>query len=122
MMRNKIVEEQLKKVYYADMSHFDKETNIFSIPKYSKPKYDLGKMYIVQIDKMLINNKNSILAVNWNNNTAPSTEYLKIYVSKIIGKMIYVDSVGFDINTNADLTNIWSGYISVDDMKQLSTL
>ena len=121
-MSTKLVLEQLKKVNYADLSNFDKETNTYMIPRYSKPKYDVGKMYVVKIPLDILNMTNSALATNWNNCTCPKSEYLKIYVSKMVGKMIYVDSLGFDFEGNKDLTNMWSGYLPTEEITQIQAL
>ena len=121
-MSTKLVLEQLKKVNYADLNHYDKETNTYMIPKYSKPKYDVGKMYVVKIPLDILNMPNSALATNWNNGTYPRSEYLKIYVSKMVGKMLYVDSVGFDPLQNKDLNCIWSGYLPAEELIQMQAL
>lgn len=118
----KTIQKQLKKVIYADLSNFDQTTNTYIIPKYSKPKYDVGKMYIVKIPLDVLNVANSALASNWNHGTCPKSECLKIYVSKIVGKMIYVDSVGFDIEQNKDTGAIWSGYLPAEEISQVRAL
>ena len=77
-MRSKIVETQLKKCSYADLSHFDNTTGVFNIPKYSKPKFD-------------------------------------------VGKMIYVDSLVFNIDTKSDTNIIWSGWLPTEQITQIAT-
>ena len=44
------------------------------------------------------------------------------YVSKILGKMIHVDSVGFDLENKRDLTNFWSGWLPTEEITQLIQL
>ena len=116
------VKRELAKVNYADLSHYDKETNTYIIPRYSKPKYNVGKMYVVRIPLDILNMTNSALATNWNNGTCPKSEYLKIYVSKMVGKMLYVDSLGFDLEQNKDLSNMWSGYLPAEEITQIQAL
>ena len=116
------IKRELAKVNYADLNHYSKETNTYIIPKYSKPKYDVGKMYVVKIPLDILNMPNSALATNWNNGTYPRSEYLKIYVSKMVGKMLYVDSVGFDPLQNKDLNNMWSGYLPAEELTQMQAL
>ena len=116
------IKRELAKCSYCDLSHYDKETNTYMIPKYSKPKYDVGKMYIVKIPLDILNIPNSALATNWNNGTYPRSEYLKIYVSKMVGKMLYVDSVGFDPLQNKDLDSIWTGYLPAEELTQMQAL
>jgi len=117
-----IIKKQLAEVNYADLSNFNKETNSFIIPKYNKPKYELNRMYLIQVAGVLVNNTDSVLASNWNNGTAPKTNYLKIYVSKIVGKMIYVDSIGFNFETKRDTSLTWTGWLPVEQITQLAVL
>jgi len=113
---------QLKKCSYADLSHYDESTGTFLIPKYSKPKYTKNKMYIIQLPAILVNNINTALAANWNKGTAPQTQYLKIYVSNFMGKMIYVDSIGYDINTQQDIDIMWSGWLPTEEITQIAEI
>ena len=120
-MRSKIVETQLKKCSYADLSHFDNTTGVFNIPKYSKPKFDIGKMYIIQVANELVDNNSSVIATNWNSGTSPKSPFLKIYVSKMVGKMIYVDSLVFNIKTKSDTNITWSGWLPTEQITQIAT-
>ncbi len=115
-----IIKKYLSQCNYADLSHFDEATGVFNIPKYSKPKFDIGKMYIIQVAGELVNNNSSVIAANWNNGTSPSSAFLKIYVSKMVGKMIYVDSLVFDMNTKSDTSIMWSGWLPTEQITQLS--
>ena len=117
-----IIKNQLLKCTYANLNNFNPETNTFYIPKYSKPQYTIDKMYLIQLPLELVNNKASVLATNWNNGTAPSFQYLKAYVSKTLGKMIYVDSIGYDVNTRQDINTLWSGWLPTEEIMQLATL
>lgn len=118
-----IVKKQLDKCQFADLSNFDKETNVYYIPKYTKPLYDINKCYIVKLADYVLKDPNSVLATNWNQGKLPQTNHLKIYVSKILGKMIYVDSIGFDINTGIDQPSLfWSGWLNIDDLAQLQII
>ena len=116
-----LIKQQLAKVNYADLSHFDETTGVFNIPKYSKPKFDIGKMYIIQVANELVDNNNSVIATNWNSGTSPKSPFLKIYVSKMVGKMIYVDSLVFDMNTKSDTSIIWSGWLPTEQITQIAT-
>ena len=121
-MSSEIVKNQLKKVNWADLSNFDPTTNTYIIKKYSQPTYELNKMYIVHVADQLVCNNNSVIATNWNNGTSPQFSYLKIYVSKIMGKMIYVDSVSYDCLNKKDLSLMWSGWLPVENLTQLEVL
>ena len=120
MVRQYIV-DQLARCAFANPSSYDKKTNTFIIPKYTKAKFDLGKSYIIQIPEILMQ-PDAVLTTNWNQGKIPPNNYLKIYVSKTLGKMIYVDAVAFDINKNIDLNVWWSGWLPVEEIYQLSKL
>ena len=117
-----LIKEQLEKCQFANLNNYDPNTNTFLIPKYSQPTYDLNHCYLVKLPSNIVNNTDSVLAVNWNNGNTPSTQYLKIYISKVLGNMIYVDSIGFDFETKQDLNLMWSGWLSTSELTQISAL
>lgn len=116
------VEEQLRKCVFANLDAFDPETNTVLIPKYSKPHYELNKCYLIQVPPHIKGNPNSIVATNWNRGTCPQTDYLKIFVSKTMGKMIFVDSLSYDIETKRDLNTTWSGWLPIEEIKLIASL
>lgn len=118
----KLIKEQLSQVQVADLSKFDNATNTCFIPKYIKPNYDIGKCYIIKLSNLVVNNATSVWASNWNNGTYPKNNYLKIYVSKILGKMIYVDAIAYDIEADKDLLDMWAGWLPESEIKQIKTL
>jgi len=117
-----LIKDQLKQVNYANLNYFDEATQTFVIPKYSKPKYELNKMYLVMLPGSIVNNKESVLASNWNNGNAPISQYLKIYISKTMGKMIYVESVAYDPEQEKETAQTWSGWLPTDEITQIATL
>ena len=121
-MSSETVKKQLRKINWADLSNFDPTTNTYYIKKYSQPTYSIGKMYIVKVADQLVCNNNSVVAANWNNGTSPQFTCLKIYVSKIMGKMIYVDSISYDLTNQKDLALAWSGWLPVDNLTQIQSL
>lgn len=63
-MIRKIIKEQLEKCHFANLNNYDAKNNIFIIPKFSLPTYELNKCYLVRIPLTIVNNNNSVLAVN----------------------------------------------------------
>ena len=116
------VEEQLRKCTFADLSNYDTTTNTFIIPKYAKPHYELNKCYLVQLPAHMINNSASVVMVNWNKGIPPRAEYLKIFVSKTMGKMIFVDSLSYDMINRRDGTDMWSGWLPIEEIKYIAAL
>jgi hypothetical protein len=117
-----LIKDQLEKCQFADLNNYDPNTNTFLIRKYSQPTYEVQHCYLVRLPNNIINNKDSVLAVNWNNGSTPTTQYLKIYISKAMGTMIYVDSVGFDFDTKQDLNLMWSGWLDSSQLTQIAAL
>ena len=117
-----IIKEQLEKCQFADLNNFDPTTNTFYIKKYSKPTYELNRCYLVKLPLSIVNVPDSVLAVNWNNGSCPKTQYLKIYISKCLGNMIMVDSIGFDFEVKQDLNIMWSGWLDSSQLTQISAL
>ena len=117
-----IIKEQLEKCQFANLSNYDPNTNTFMIKKYSQPTYELNHCYLIRLPNNIVNTSDSVLAVNWNNGTFPRSQYIKIYISKTLGNMIYVDSIGFDFETKQDLNLMWSGWLDSAQLTQLSAL
>ena len=117
-----IIKEQLEKCQFADLNNYNPNTNTFTIRKYSKPTYEMNHCYLVRLPDSIVNNTDSVLAVNWNNGTFPRTQYLKVYISKIMGTMIYVDSIGFDFDIKQDLNLMWSGWLNTSELTQIAAL
>lgn len=119
---NRIIEEQLKKTRLADLTNYNPATRVYSIPRYSKPVYDIGKCYLVKLPNHLVNDHTSVLSCNWNNATSPKHPYLKIYVSKAMGNMIYVDSIAYDFEARKDIYDTWSGWLVTEELSQIAKI
>lgn len=116
------IKKQLAQCTFVDLSNFDATTNTYHIPKYTKPKYDVGKCYLIKLPKYLIDNTTSLLATNWNNGNTPHHDVYKAYVNKIIGTHIYVDCLAFDTVLQQDMQDMWSGWLDINELTQLVKL
>ena len=115
---NKIIKEQLNNIQVANMSNYNEDIYSFIIPKYTADRFEEDKCYLIQLDNsLIIDNKDSLLQSNWNNNTYPKYKYLKIDVSKVMGKMIKVNSIAYDYENKRDLNVLWSGWLPIDLIK-----
>jgi hypothetical protein len=117
-----IIKEQLDKCQFADLNNYDPNTNTFYIRKYCKPTYEINHCYLIRLPLNIVDAPDSVLAVNWNNGSCPKTQYLKIYISKTMGTMIYVDSIGFDFENKRDLNLMWSGWLDSSQLTQITAL
>lgn len=115
------IKKQLQACKHVNIT-FSDNVYEYTIPQYTKPVFDIGKCYIIRIPQELVNNTTNVLAVNWNNGNAPKYPYLKVYISKALGKMLYVDSVYFDPETRNDLPEMFSGWLDSDTMALVATL
>lgn len=118
---NKIVEEQLKKLKICKVPEYDENTMELYITKQSPNKQCLleeNHCYILQFERYILDPPpNFTLHSNWNNGISPKHEFVKAEVSKIMGKMIKVNSVGYDIKTDTDTNDIWEGWVPYKGIK-----
>ena len=117
---NKIIEQQLKEVKIADLSHFDEENGIFTIPQKKSIKIEQNKSYLIHLNDSFF--YNSMVKDNWNKGWEPIDRYLKIDVNVILSNMIKVVSIGYDALNKKDTMNFWTGWICLNDMEVLQTL
>lgn len=113
-----IIKKQLEKVEYADLSNFNAETNTYIIKKRVDIKLEVDNCYLIRVKPSAHNN--FVVISNWNNGSMPSSEYLKVDISKIMGKMVRVVGVVHDYQTHQDLASFWSGWLSTDDIEVIS--
>lgn len=113
--QRELVQRELEKVIYADLSDFDVETNTYHIPQRKDITLTPNRSYIVRIKPSLY--RNDILKNNYNNgNVPPFNCYLVDIVSRL-GKVIKVNAVEYDLSTQTPLSNVWSGYLAVKDIE-----
>lgn len=116
------IKKQLEKCVFANLENFDNATNTYHIPKYTKPKYELGRCYLIKIPGHILGNPQSVLASNWNRGTFPIYPYYKAYVSKQSGQYVYVDCLAFNFDTGTDINSMWSGWLDTTELVQVAIL
>lgn len=120
---NKLMKAQLSKVSVACLDNFNEEKQEFFIPRFKQDRYEVGKCYLVCLDDTLLNvNCNQLLISNWNRGTIPPCKYMKISVIKTLGKMINIDGIGFDVETNKNINKVWNGWLPIQLLKQIQIL
>lgn len=110
---NKLIKEQLEKVNFADLSHFDDKTNTYFIPKKKEINYEVDKSYLIRLKPSF--RTNEVVIVNWNGNKTPIYNTLIVDVQKILGKMVKVNCIGYDEETDSSLDYFWSGWLYIPD-------
>lgn len=120
---NKLIKKELEKVSVADLSHHDESNREFFIPRFKQIMLKVDSCYLIKLDKsLLVDNEMSTLSSNWNKGTLPPCEYLKVDISKVMGKMVRVNSVGYDFNNKKDLSVTWSGWLPLPSIEVLSEI
>lgn len=116
-MMNKFIEQQLNNVKLADISNYDRSANTYHIPKYNELRLEVGKCYLLELDNSLIRfDSNSMLISNWNRGTYPKHKYLKVDVIKQLGKMVFVNSIGYDNEHEKDINDVWEGWLPLQQV------
>lgn len=109
---NKIIKEQLKKCKVANIPHFDDSTTTLIINKYEEVIVKEGEYYIIQLQNAITNpTGNSVLASNWNGGSVPRHSCYKCEITKVLGKMIKINGLAYDLEKGTDLDEMWTGWL-----------
>ena len=112
---NPLIKKQLDKVRVVKLPHFDDNTDKLVIPVRSVNDpivLEEDKCYIIQIEDYILNPPEGFtLHTNWNNNKIPKHKIMKIDVIKVMGKMIKVNSIGYDIINKVNINDVWEGWL-----------
>lgn len=110
---NKYIKEQLLKCKEAVIPDFDELTTELvikksenAIPIDSGENLDTNSNYIIELENYIINPPETFtLASNWNQGRVPTSKYLYCNPKQIMGKMVKIDGIGYDISTNQYLSD-----------------
>lgn len=120
---NKAIKDQLEKVKVANIGYYDNDTTEIIIPRFEQVRYEIGSYYLVKLDGALTSpTGNELLISNWNKGTYPRCEFLKIDVTKVLGKMIYVNALGYDNEKQEDLNYCWTGWLPIQQLELVTKL
>lgn len=112
---NPIIEKQLDKIKQLNNLQIDEtETGIHISKATEAVQQSLvqDNCYLISVADYILNPPQGFtLHTNWNNNIAPKHKVMKIDVSKVMGKMIKVNSVGYDLKNNVDTNDFWEGWL-----------
>lgn len=108
---NKIIQEQLNQVKDADLSHFDKSTNTYFIPRKTSIVIRENNSYIIEIG-----NISDTITNNWNQGSKPPFNCCKAIVNTYMKNMIQIDGVEYDNLNNIDGIKVWSGWLPLNDV------
>lgn len=126
---NKRMKQQLASCKICQLPFYDDNTSQIEIPLYnpnaSKVELEENKYYIIHLSKSVYDPpENSSLAVNWNKNIIPQSEFLLITKTSSVGDMVQVDGCGWDNNVNKAskdvYTNLWLPLNAFQIVKELT--
>lgn len=119
-MSNKLslIEKELSKVKYADLSNHDELTNTYFIKQRKDIKIEEDKSYLIKIKPCIYNNIK--LKNTWK--YTPEYEYFKFEVNKIIPDEIFVAGIAYDPISNLDIAYFWSGWLTLKDIEVIKKL
>ena len=94
------------------MSEWDEDTEVihfYSTTAIPQVDFQVGKLYRIKLENYILHEPpNFTLSTNWNKGIVPASEILDARVINVQGKMIQVNAVGFDVNTNTQKTDTYS--------------
>lgn len=120
---NKLIKDELKKVQVASIPEYNNDTEEIFIPKFKQTKVEENSYYLIKLDDAIMSPVGgSTLAANWNRGTIPQYKYMKVDVSKVVGKMIQVTGIGYDHEHDTDLNGMWSGWLPLTSIEIIKKL
>ena len=125
-MINPLIKEQLKKVRRIRVPEVDDTTQTITIIKNDNAldsSLQEDQCYLISVEDYILNPPEGFtLHTNWNNNIIPKHKVMKIDVCKIMGKMVKVNSIGYDMKNQLDIGDMWSGWLPQKSIKIIERL
>lgn len=122
-MINKIIEQQLQKLKVATIKSYDDLKHTYVFGKHEANKFKVGNCYLLRLDtKLLTPYNNDILCSNWNGGRYPMHKFVKVQVTKIVGKMLYTSGVYCDDFTREPIGEFWTGWLPDDQVEVLEVI
>jgi hypothetical protein len=113
---NPLIKDQLSKVRRVKLPPFDDTTQVITVQRGDvrtiSDTLQEDCCYLISVEDYILNPPDGFtLHTNWNNNTVPKHKVMKVDITKIMGKMVKVNSVGYDMKNHLDLPDMWSGWL-----------
>ena len=116
----------LKQCKFCSLPAYDKDTTQINIKKQlpkKDPEFIVGKCFLICIDDYILNPPEGFtLAKNWNANTNPPCKYMNINVLQVMGKMVKIEGIGFDMDIGSPTNAIWTGWLPTGNVKILEEI
>lgn len=120
---NKFIEEQLNGLESVDVQQLS-ETEFLIKKRQGTDSLSVNHYYLIELADYIISpSPNYTLASNWNKGVVPKSKHLKVMVTQILGKMIKVDGIGYDLDTGSDGEDAYMGlWLPLGGIKLLKSL
>lgn len=123
---NNLVKEQLKLCRKAQIPEFDDNTTKLIIPKGKRLEIQdvvVGNYYLIEVENYIINPFDGFdLHIKWNHNIVPKDKYMKCEILQVMGKMIKINSLGYNYLEDKDTNNVWEGWLPRKSFKIIKVL
>lgn len=123
---NPLIKDQLSKVQRAVLSEYDDDSTHITVERgvvRATSCLQVDHCYLISVEDYILNPPEGFtLHTNWNNNVAPKHKFMKVDVTKIMGKMVCVNSVGVDMKTHTDTRDMWTGWLPQKSIKIIERL
>ena len=120
---NKIIYRELKKCKNIDTSSISQDDTVLYFKRRVDTPIFEGSCYILELDKTLLNiNNNPALAYNWNNGTVPTDTGYKCEILKLMGNMVKINGLSYDLENNIDTNRMWSGWLPKESIKVIKEI
>ena len=118
--QRELIQHQLERVIYADLSHYDATTRTYYIPLEKNIQIRRDHSYLIRIKSSV--SENEILKTNYNNGQTPPAQYYLVDVIAVLKNVIKINGVEYDINNSTSLNSHWSGYLALRDIEVLKEM
>jgi hypothetical protein len=123
---NPLIKTQLEKIKTVKLPSFDENTTEMIITADSKIEelfLEEDKCYLISVEDYILYPPDGFtLHTNWNNGKVPTHKFMKIDVSKIMGKMVKVNAIGYDMKSHTDTMDLWDGWLPMKSITILEVL
>lgn len=112
---NPLIKAQLDKLKSQKRYSFDDSSLKIELKR--KITFDVSDIkedqcYLIEVEDYILNPPEGFtLHTNWNNNIIPKHKFMKVDVNKIMGKMVKVTSIGYDVDKHQDINEMWVGWL-----------
>ena len=121
-----IVKEQLKKVTTLKLPSYNDNTTHMIIKMSDmeeKLVFEENNYYLISLQPALLNpSSSSALESNYNEGRVPKHQYYKCEVKKILGQMIKIFGLAYDLDTDTDINETWTGWLPINSVDILQKL